>query len=64
MEDNRLIGGGYTVRCDGRGSNPMTNITIINNRIARGAYGYTAFDGICAPTFTGNVDDVTGAPLN
>jgi Right handed beta helix region len=64
LEDNRFIGGGYTVRCDGRGSHPMTNITITNNRIAKGVYGYIAFDGICAPTFTGNVGDVTVAPLS
>lgn len=63
LEDNRFTGGGYTVRCDGRGSHPMTNITIINNRIARGAYGYVAFDGICRPTFAGNVDDVRRTPL-
>jgi hypothetical protein len=63
LEGNRFIGGGYTVRCDGRGSHPMTNITITNNRIAKGTYGYTAFDGICAPTFAGNVSDVTGTPL-
>jgi hypothetical protein len=64
LEDNRFIGGGYTVRCDGRGSHAMTNITITNNRIAKGLYGYIAFNGKCAPTFTGNVVDVTGAPLN
>jgi hypothetical protein len=64
LEDNRFIGGGYTVRCDGRGSHTMTNITITNNRIAKGLYGYIAFNGKCAPTFTGNVVDVTGAPLN
>lgn len=63
LENNRFTGGGYTVRCDGRGLNPMTNITIINNRIAKGTYGYISFDGNCAPTFTGNVDDINASPL-
>src|SRR5262245_32294803 len=63
IENNRLIGGGYTVRCDGRGSNPVSNIRFSNNRIGRGVWGYTAFDGLCDPVFAGNVDDVTGKPL-
>lgn len=63
LEGNRFSGGGYTVRCDGRGPHTMSNITIVGNRIAKGVYGYKGFDGVCAPTFTDNVRDATGAPL-
>ena len=55
LEGNLFGGGGYTVRCDGRGQYPMTDIVVMNNRIARGFSGYTAFEGKCSPSLIGNI---------
>lgn len=63
LENNIFVGGGYTVRCDGRGSYPITNIAIIGNRIAKGVYGYTSFDGLCVPAFEKNSNLANGALL-
>lgn len=65
IDRNRLAGGGYTTYCDGNfNSNPLSGIAYTNNRIKKGIYGYKLYRGTCNPTFTGNVDDVTGKPIN
>jgi hypothetical protein len=63
LENNIFAGGGYTVRCDGRGPYPITNIAIIGNRIAKGVYGYTSFDGLCVPAFEKNSNLANGVLL-
>ena len=63
LENNLFVGGGYTVRCDGRGPYPITNIAIIGNRIARGVYGYTSFDPRCVPAFKKNFNLADGVLL-
>ena len=63
LENNIFVGGGYTVRCDGRGPHPITNIAIIGNRIAKGVYGYTSFDGRCVPAFEKNSNLANGVLL-
>lgn len=65
VDNNRLIGGGYTVYDSGQfNSNTLTNVSITNNRIGIGYYGYFDFNMASpAPTVTGNIDDVTGNPI-
>jgi hypothetical protein len=63
IENNRLIGGGYTMYTDGRFTNtPLSQIRMINNRLGKGKWGYQAYWGTTTNSFwSGNVDDVTGA---
>lgn len=44
------------------GTAKATNITIRNNRMEKGQWGYLAIQD-SNPTFTGNVDFVTGKPI-
>ena len=67
VRGNRLYGGGYTTYCDARfGEGVMSKVSFVNNRYGTHNYGYTAFEecppGV--PVFTGNVDDITGAPIS
>lgn len=63
VEENRLIGGGYTVYSDGHfNSSQITGVKFINNRLGKGGYGYRNFVNN-SPLWTGNVDDVTGNPI-
>ena len=63
VENNRLIGGGYTVYSDGRSKdNVISGVVFINNRIGKGHWGYRFF-AKNAPVWRDNVDDVTGRPL-
>jgi hypothetical protein len=60
VDNNRLIGGGFTVYADGHfNAGPMSGVSFTNNRMGKGRYGYLYHNG-SNPTFTGNVDDVTG----
>lgn len=63
VDNNRLMGGGYTIYVDNQfNSNPITGIVITNNRFTTGYWGYAA---IKVPvTQLGNVSDATGAPLS
>jgi hypothetical protein len=64
VNNNYLSGGSYTVYSDGQfNSNPITNVSFTNNVIGKGGYGYHAFNKN-NPVFTGNVDAVTGQPIN
>lgn len=60
VRGNRLVGGGYTVYADNRGSGgALTGISFINNSIGGGFYGYSL---LTAPvTWSGNIDYITGA---
>jgi len=61
VDGNRLIGGGYTVYCDGQfGGGPLTNISFTNNVMGEGQWGYGSIESPCNPTWSGNVDDRTG----
>ncbi len=55
--NNILSGGDFTVYVDGHfNSNPITGVSITNNHMGAGIYGYTDFNGT-NPTYTGNVND-------
>jgi hypothetical protein len=69
VEDNLLAGGGYSLYCAGMADrSSVTNIVATGNRIARtyfprgGKWGPTAYCEY-ADTFSGNVWDDTGKPL-
>lgn len=64
IDGNRMTGGGYTMYIDPRKTDkPVGNIRITNNRWGKGFYGYNAFYGYMPDEWSGNVDDVTGAPV-
>jgi hypothetical protein len=63
VDNNKLIGGGYTVYSDASHSNsPITGVQITNNDIGRGLYGPVYFTGN-TPVYSGNIDDTTGQLL-
>jgi hypothetical protein len=60
VDNNRLLGGGYTVYSDGRFTGgPITGVQYTNNRIGYGQWGY-ALIANNDPVWSGNVDDATG----
>ena len=60
VDNNRLLGGGYTVYADGRfNSNKITGVSFTNNRLGKGGYGYALISPFPV-TWSGNVDDRTG----
>lgn len=64
VDNNRLVGGGFTVYSDDSfNSNPISGVSFTNNRMGRGQFGY-AFIGKAKPVVSGNVDDKTGAPIS
>jgi hypothetical protein len=62
IENNRLDGGGCSVAlyCPRAA---RANVFVRNNRLGRGVFGYTDSCRTSGVTFTGNVDDGSGAPL-
>ncbi|MEH2475594.1 hypothetical protein V1281_003231 [Nitrobacteraceae bacterium AZCC 2161] len=63
VENNRLIGGGFTVYSDGQFKDAaITGVAFINNRLGKGHWGFHSFVKN-APVWRGNVDDATGRPL-
>jgi hypothetical protein len=63
VENNRLVGGGYTVYSDGQFRDaPISGVAFINNRLVKGYWGYHSFVKN-APVWRGNVNDATGRPL-
>jgi len=65
VDNNYLSGGGYTVYCDPRHSTSPVDgatISITNNKMGKGQYGYWALYESGAKT-SGNVDAVTGQPV-
>jgi ribosomal protein L6P/L9E len=63
INHNLLSGGDFTVYVDGHfNSSPMTNVSVTNNVMGVGTYGYTDFNQT-NPTFHGNIDDITGSSL-
>jgi hypothetical protein len=60
VDNNRLLGGGYTVYSDGRfDGGAITNVKYTNNRIGYGQWGYALIANNNV-TWSGNVDDATG----
>jgi nitrous oxidase accessory protein NosD len=63
VEGNKLYGGGYTVRIDGRfGEGVVSGVSIVNNRFGPHEAGYWSFDK-SDPVVSGNVNDSTGVPI-
>ncbi len=63
VENNRLIGGGYTVYSDGQfRTDLISGVSFINNRLQKGYWGYHSFVKN-DPVWRGNVNDATGEPL-
>jgi hypothetical protein len=64
VDNNRLVGGGYTVYSDGQFSGgTISGVSFTNNRLGRGYWGYASIVRN-TPVWTGNLDDVTGAPVS
>jgi hypothetical protein len=64
VDNNRLVGGGFTVYSDGQFSGgSITGVRFTNNRLGRGYWGYASIVNN-SPTWTNNVDDVTGQLVN
>jgi hypothetical protein len=64
VDNNRLLGGGYTVYSDGQFSGgSITGVRLTNNRLGRGAFGYASIVNN-TPTWSGNVDDTTGQTVS
>ncbi len=57
VDDNLLVGGGYTVYDDAHfNSSTISGVSFTNNHMGAGQYGITDFNGT-NPTYTGNVND-------
>jgi hypothetical protein len=57
VEDNLMIGGGFTIYVDARfNASPVTNVRIVNNHMGRGKWGVTSFYKT-KPVYEGNVSD-------
>jgi len=56
VDNNLLVGGGYTIYVDSRfNSNPITGVSITNNHMGAGGFGTTFFT--TAVTYIGNLND-------
>lgn len=64
VNDNRLLGGAFTVYCDGAFTASPMSVAFTNNRMVPGVWGYGLVRGACTGTVTGNVNDTTGAPVS
>jgi hypothetical protein len=64
VDGNRLVGGGYTVYSDGQfDGGTISGVRFTNNRLGKGRWGYASIVNN-SPTWTGNVDDVTGQTIS
>ena len=64
VNNNRLLGGGYTVYSDGQFTGgSITNVAFTGNRLGRGYWGYALIRNNTA-IWTNNVDDATGREIN
>ena len=64
VENNRFIGGGYSVYVRGdNGGGSVSGITIRNNRLGKGRWGYASIVD-SAVNWTANVDDATGSAVS
>jgi hypothetical protein len=63
ITNNRLLCAGnafaiYTAR-----QGTVTNVRVTNNRMVPGSYGYNGGNGSLVTDGSGNVNDLTGAPI-
>jgi hypothetical protein len=64
VDNNRCIGGSYTLYSDGQFSGgPITGIQMTNNRLAGWTYGPALVRNNVLVASDGNVHDTTGAAL-
>jgi hypothetical protein len=57
VDNNLLVGGGYTIYVDAQfNSSPITGVSITNNHMGSGGFGITNFNRT-NPAYTGNVND-------
>jgi hypothetical protein len=57
VDDNVLVGGGYTIYVDGRfNNNPISSVSITNNHFGGARWGMTHFNR-SSPVFAGNTGD-------
>lgn len=57
VDNNLLVGGGYTIYVDAQfNNNPITGVVITNNRMGSGGFGIVNFNRT-KPVYTGNVND-------
>ena len=64
VNDNLLVGGGYTAYSDGQFSGgTIQNVSFTNNRMGRGYYGYASIVKN-SPVWSGNTDSETGATIS
>ncbi len=57
VDNNLLVGGGYTIYVDGQfGGGSITDVRITNNHMGSGGFGVTNFNKT-SPVYTGNVND-------
>lgn len=66
VDNNRLLGAGYTVYSDGQFSGgSIRNVSFTNNRFIKGSWGYALIrNNATTPVWTGNVIDGTTTPVN
>jgi hypothetical protein len=63
VDNNLLVGGGYTVYSDGQfNSSVISGVSFTNNRLGKGYWGYGTFTRN-SPVWTGNVDATSGAAI-
>ena len=63
VDENLLIGGGYTVYSDGQfAGGPITGVSFTNNRLGKGYYGYASIVRNTV-VWSGNTDATTGEPV-
>lgn len=57
VDNNLLVGGGYTIYVDAQfNNNPITGVVITNNRMGSGGFGIVNFNRT-KPVYTGNIND-------
>ena len=57
VDNNLLVGGGYTIYVDGQfGSSSITGVSITNNHMGAGRWGITNFNKT-SPIYKGNIND-------
>jgi hypothetical protein len=57
VDNNLLVGGGYTIYVDAHFNNsPVSDVSITNNHMGPGYFGITDFNGT-SPVYEGNVND-------
>lgn len=68
VNNNKLIGGDFTIYVEGnQNPNNITNVTVTNNAMGAGIFGYGHYDVGLAPVYqvvhTGNYDWITFVPV-